>query len=1628
LDYESEDSQVQHCYLQSSIFAEGEGYWGTGGKIGAWPHWRSGTPGRRLTGFSPNVVVPGEAFDLQVMGVGLPFDRSARYNTAPRQRVKIMEVSQQCHEKPPEEVSGIGCTETTRKIQTAYGTEEETVYTICSPRPIDSSAEHVVYGDIMITSSAEDKSYKVCYCASQCYEPSSYTEIPGTIQMARSTFLWSVFPDTVYRKENEGISQLHLTVARPTFGSFSNPDDWELKVVRDYFGCGVLSDQDKFGCSPESTAAANEHDTTAPSVNWEASVPTPDSEGNATVGIFDTFLLTFDEHVTKEGCQGQYALVKSDGSALADVSTASCSSAQVQGSEVYIRFGGDLSSNVGEKFKIMWSKGAVSDMNGNMVEAGDSSGYGWTISDTVFGPISVLMTDPGNNGQGAGTNSTTTLYMSQSNLVGAGNITVTDCGDNGVCGDHDDSELDIDTTVGSSSVFFTSGRTVLPGHRFQVTVPENAVVSGVSSGPFHEYVFSYASGCPFPTYLDNPDVATWVFDMDLDVTDAGSYAVCFREQGGQTFAPIPSETDKLLTIHKLEEDRTHPRGIFHNQYFSALAGSVRALNVSVAGTRVPVPTDSKIIINRHGVCGDHSQFSGVSVRKPATDDTEPPVPLIDQFFPPSGSGISRSQALHLPFNEAVTTAGCVGNFTFVPTGDGNRYSYDCSKATATATGISFMPADLQLGDGATYYLSVDTGAVLDLAGNPMPILFTLDTYTVTTGSDDTAPQVIDTFPCHSCEGSLVFQDQQQDGYTAEDFVVVYFSEPVSAVSGSTDQITLIDCGPNFVCDADDDIVNIMDITGSYVTFSPPTGTADTSNVFAGEDHSVNRMYVYVGAIPDYRRYKMIIPAGSVTDTSAPGPSSDYSFEFVKNSANFKHRMAVSASVADSTEDSLSYALSLFHNMDTSQEYTVCYCNDQNDETLQDLGNGDTTYKLFDDLRCNEHYGLAKSINETLADRPVADHQCETKCSKGCTGPYCFCDGYDASAVEDTLCLPPSLCREACDMTDNCAGINVHDSKSQCTLLMAGACTSAAGNGTASESNGTIAVSEDWQLFTKKAGTACTHLDDFAERAGTLYVTSRVEVAVDYVLHPGQSGSIEITSPVVRRDGMDHSGYYYYFNYDEDSCSCAGGDGFGNECTPYFAGEEIVYEWCYMQGECAKDLIFPDTYYYAISGVMKEYSSEPCHGPNPLVGCGTSCEVLFFQYGDEVCGMKYTDSCPGELPAAWAMRPDTTIGDMCADQCKPPDSLTFEHSPVYGFTARSLLSRDRITIIDCKGTCGVSSPTSAIVEPADGDKIETWNDLSAHSWFVDLPSLDSQNQQDPATEMEFNTASGARTYTARENSYCPMNNIDLDAHEIPFGGVLRPLKEHQCYQKCGLNAPCDGDDCHCDGYYSGYDSESSNALCADTQLCQYLCDNTQGCTSIDMHTDVRRCFLNSASDCETHEDSLAKDPNYVLLIRDNDPNDEQAGAPGTARRLLPATDFGFSWDRMLRFHPVQFKSGGTFKLCFCDSEILGPGGVCSSERDYKIEVGTIHASGVSCLIAKPKLQRVSCTEQHWGGLRCYEHTEAPRPQPPTIGMTVLPSDKIVTSLTLSAKCLYMPEEEASQDENCQVVSAHQSSLR
>ena len=98
------------------------------------------------------------------------------------------------------------------------------------------------------------------------------------------------------------------------------------------------------------------------------------------------------------------------------------------------------------------------------------------------------------------------------------------------------------------------------------------------------------------------------------------------------------------------------------------------------------------------------------------------------------------------------------------------------------------------------------------------------------------------------------------------------------------------------------------------------------------------------------------------------------------------------------------------------------------------------------------------------------------------------------------------------------------------------------------------------------------------------------------------------------------------------------------------------------------------------------------------------------------------------------------------------------------------------------------------------------------------------------------------------------------------------------------------------------------------------------------------------------------------------------------------------------------------------------GSCGSVADYAVEVGTVHASGVSCLLGKPELQRASCTPQFHGGLRCYRSIEAPAPPPPVLLAEALerPSGGKELLEALSTQCLFQPEEAG-----CQVVSGYQS---
>merc|ERR1712139_493293 len=97
------------------------------------------------------------------------------------------------------------------------------------------------------------------------------------------------------------------------------------------------------------------------------------------------------------------------------------------------------------------------------------------------------------------------------------------------------------------------------------------------------------------------------------------------------------------------------------------------------------------------------------------------------------------------------------------------------------------------------------------------------------------------------------------------------------------------------------------------------------------------------------------------------------------------------------------------------------------------------------------------------------------------------------------------------------------------------------------------------------------------------------------------------------------------------------------------------------------------------------------------------------------------------------------------------------------------------------------------------------------------------------------------------------------------------------------------------------------------------------------------------------------------------------------------------------------------------ETLAAGKYCKFATDYKIEIGTVHVSGVSCLVKESKFQRGTCVEQFYlrglpSGLRCYPGAAptltVPSPATVTIPHTPAPSPKAFDP-ALPSFCLYGP---------------------
>merc|ERR1719487_3173291 len=180
---------------------------------------------------------------------------------------------------------------------------------------------------------------------------------------------------------------------------------------------------------------------------------------------------------------------------------------------------------------------------------------------------------------------------------------------------------------------------------------------------------------------------------------------------------------------------------------------------------------------------------------------------------------------------------------------------------------------------------------------------------------------------------------------------------------------------------------------------------------------------------------------------------------------------------------------------SSTPYTMCYCEDK-------------AYSFEAAAK------FTSPINASLLGT-YADDLCVKKCTPGCVGSTCFCDGMEDSDVADfgmseagPLCLDASACRAACDAIDGCGGYSAGVIKPRCFLSSFGTTLGSA-----------TTVDENYDAWTKESGT-CTVADalaatgdvadEVAKNLGTVFVTKKADLGVSYVVTPGEDASIELT--------------------------------------------------------------------------------------------------------------------------------------------------------------------------------------------------------------------------------------------------------------------------------------------------------------------------------------------------------------------------------------------------------------------------------------------------------------------------------------------------------------------------------------
>jgi hypothetical protein len=332
--------------------------------------------------------------------------------------------------------------------------------------------------------------------------------------------------------------------------------------------------------------------------------------------------------------------------------------------------------------------------------------------------------------------------------------------------------------------------------------------------------------------------------------------------------------------------------------------------------------------------------------------------------------------------------------------------------------------------------------------------------------------------------------------------------------------------------------------------------------------------------------------------------------------------------------------------------------------------------------------------------------------------------------------------------------------------------------------------------------------------------------------------------------------------------------------------------------------------------------------------------------------------------------------------------------------------DRMTFVNCQDTCGVSKPSSLVGFP-DGDYI------GAFSSFEPVRDLsESPVDNCPYVNYTQNPFLVDTQFEKVKARYCHNASVDLSMLS-PDKSAL--VTRQSCETKC--TQPCDGKHCYCEGNIGLDEAFVESAVCLPKYECEHLCMMLgDACHSVTAHETLPRCFLNgpacvdqvdaddpgvvasvisaiaaaaqqSSSGKKGKGGAAAYDPpalrplglnlDYSLYVKVGSgavPLDPKGAMDDEFESILWSSSSrgnlvqgsGFSTQEVLRFAPLTLPSAGTYKVCFCDSEVSGG---CSTAEDFSVEVGKVHVSGLSCLLSVPKLQTAKCFEQYFGGMRC-----------------------------------------------------------